>query len=606
MARPRGVEPLTFWAVTRHSVQLSYGRIGGTNRTRTGNHGVAVHCLSHLAMVPIYVCYKHNNYIIHIVYNSHMLYIDNIYLISFLFSFTLIFVMAFAFVLGQRVKIKYGIGSSNHYLQFALGFVFLFIIFFIVSLPLLILEIELKYIYFILLTSFFLYFIYIILTTKNLSIISFFKKKYIYVFFISLLFLVFVPQLIKSSFLKDTNTSYEQIIDLNFTSNKFIFINHNNNLQIQDNVNWFRFSQTWYLFNSWIKYITNCPTPWISSIFSNFIIKTIALSTISSFFFYFNMGKKPTFIILLSTIVVLLIKWLALWFVPSIVGDNGKIWIFILSIVLLMNFLKTKDIINIWGISMCIIAGLTLSYKTVFIWMIFIFSILIFLLLFNNKRLFLIILILVTPILSMWILTKLYDWGTDAYSIIFIIPIFYICYFLFSKSQKILNYKIGLFLLKWKWILLFFTIGFLFLMSLIFTALNLTNIWNNLSIFNMNNNTNDYNWLYFILYIFTFIFTIYFSIIFLRDKSNIFYRPFHMILIISSITYLLFFNPLMGAFLYNEKIISIKLYSELSTNTTIISLLISIGFILRINIRKSVFNNLSNFLPPSLIPSILF
>ena len=27
MARPRGVEPLTFWSVVKRSIQLSYGRI---------------------------------------------------------------------------------------------------------------------------------------------------------------------------------------------------------------------------------------------------------------------------------------------------------------------------------------------------------------------------------------------------------------------------------------------------------------------------------------------------------------------------------------------------------------------------------------------------
>ena len=43
MARPRGVEPLTFWSVVKRSIQLSYGRIlfslclcsGAAERTRT-------------------------------------------------------------------------------------------------------------------------------------------------------------------------------------------------------------------------------------------------------------------------------------------------------------------------------------------------------------------------------------------------------------------------------------------------------------------------------------------------------------------------------------------------------------------------------------------
>ena len=36
--RPRGVEPLTFWSVVKHSIQLSYGRItkNAEDRNRTG------------------------------------------------------------------------------------------------------------------------------------------------------------------------------------------------------------------------------------------------------------------------------------------------------------------------------------------------------------------------------------------------------------------------------------------------------------------------------------------------------------------------------------------------------------------------------------------
>jgi hypothetical protein len=67
MARPAGVEPATFWAVTKHSVQLSYGRIGATNRIRTGNQGVADLCLGRLAMVATLACMFAYRIIIHFI-----------------------------------------------------------------------------------------------------------------------------------------------------------------------------------------------------------------------------------------------------------------------------------------------------------------------------------------------------------------------------------------------------------------------------------------------------------------------------------------------------------------------------------------------------------
>ena len=101
MARPVGIEPATFWSVVKRSIQLSYGRIylglvgaeglepsrycyrrilsptrlpfrhapvqfGGSCQIRTGDHRVAVYCLTtwlrnRVSLLPVYyikICKK--------------------------------------------------------------------------------------------------------------------------------------------------------------------------------------------------------------------------------------------------------------------------------------------------------------------------------------------------------------------------------------------------------------------------------------------------------------------------------------------------------------------------------------------------------------------